>query len=134
MKKILTDSNRCCILQVKYLFRNIETVKFLTSGVPMSAPVNSKDDIENQVCRLHAEICQTLSNPKRLRIINILRKKEVSAGELQKMLKIPKANLSQHMAVLRQKGIVVSRREGNTVYYRLGPPQKLQGHPIFAGV
>lgn len=96
----------------------------------MSAPVNSKDDIESQVCRLHAEICQTLSNPKRLRIINILREKEVSAGELQKMLHIPKANLSQHMAVLRQKGIVVLRREGNTVYYRLARPKILKAYDI----
>ena len=96
----------------------------------MSAPMNSKDDIESQVCRLHAEICQTLSNPKRLRIINILREKEVSAGELQKMLHIPKANLSQHMAVLRQKGIVVSRREGNTVYYRLARPKILKAYDI----
>jgi len=92
----------------------------------MSAPMNSKDDIESQVCRLHAEICQTLSNPKRLRIINILREKE----ELQKMLKIPKANLSQHMAVLRQKGIVVSRREGNMVYYRLARPKILKAYDI----
>lgn len=88
------------------------------------------DDIESQVCRLHAEICQTLSNPKRLRIINILREKEVSAGEIQKTLRIPKANLSQHMAVLRQKGIVVSRREGNTVYYRLARPKILKAYDI----
>ena len=86
------------------------------------------DDIENQICRLHAEICQTLANPKRLRIINILREKEISAAELPKILNIPKANLSQHMAVLRQKGIVVARREGNTVYYRLARPKILKAY------
>lgn len=87
-------------------------------------------DVENQICRLHAEICQTLANPKRLRIINILREKEVSAGELQKILKIPRANLSQHMSVLRQKGIVVARKEGNTVYYRLARPKILKAYDI----
>lgn len=84
---------------------------------------NDNEDIESQICRLHAEICQTLANPKRLKIINILREKEISAGELQKMLGIPKANLSQHMAVLKQKGIVSARKEGNTVYYRLARPK-----------
>lgn len=91
-------------------------------------------DIENQICRLHAEICQTLANPKRLRIINILREKEVSAGELQRILKIPKANLSQHMTVLRQKGIVVARREGNTVFYRLARPKILKAYDIMREV
>jgi ArsR family transcriptional regulator, virulence genes transcriptional regulator len=81
--------------------------------------------IEEQVYRLHAEICQTLANPKRLRIINILREKEVSVTELLSILKVPKANLSQHMTVLRNKGIVVVRREGNTVYYRLARPKIL---------
>lgn len=92
--------------------------------------MNRNNDVENQICRLHAEICQTLANPKRLRIINILREKEVSAGELQRVLRIPKANLSQHMAVLKQKGIVVARREGNTVFYRLARPKILKAYDI----
>ncbi len=95
------------------------------------APSN---EIENQICRLHAEICQTMANPKRLRIINILREKEISAGEIQKILKIPKANLSQHMSVLRQKGIVVTRREGNTIYYRLARPKILKAYDIMREV
>ena len=96
--------------------------------------MTSNNDIENQIYRLHAEICQTLANPKRLRIINILREKEISAGELQKILKIPKANLSQHMSVLRQKGVVVARREGNTVYYRLARPKILKACDIMREV
>ncbi len=85
--------------------------------------MKKNDDIDNQICKLHAEICQTLANPKRLKIINILREKEISAGELQKILGIPKANLSQHMTVLKQKGIVAARKEGNIVYYRLARPK-----------
>jgi len=94
----------------------------------------SNNEIENQICRLHAEICQTMANPKRLRIIDTLREKEISAGELQRILKIPKANLSQHMAVLRQKGIVVARREGNTIYYRLARPKILKAYDIMREV
>ena len=92
------------------------------------------DDIESQIYRLHADICQTLANPKRLKIINILREKEISAGELQKILDIPKANLSQHMSVLKQKGIVMARKEGNIVYYRLARPKILKAYDIMREV
>ncbi|HBI22836.1 MAG: hypothetical protein A2Y48_05360 [Nitrospirae bacterium RIFCSPLOW2_12_42_9] len=96
--------------------------------------MTTQNDIDSQICRLHAEICQTMANPKRLQIINILREKEISAGELQRILKIPKANLSQHMAVLKQKGIVVARREGNTVYFRLARPKILKAYDIMREV
>ena len=89
-----------------------------------------REDPEDQVYRLHADICQTLANPKRLKIINILREKEVSAAELLEILKVPKANLSQHMGVLRQKGVVVARREGNTIYYRLARPKILKAFDL----
>ncbi len=88
------------------------------------------DHPEDQVYRLHADICQTLANPKRLKIINVLREKEVSAAELLETLKVPKANLSQHMTILRQKGIVAARREGNAVYYRLARPKILKAFDL----
>lgn len=68
----------------------------------------------------HAEICKTLSNPRRLEIINALRDcKELTASQLLELIDISKANLSQHMAVLVQKGVVKSRREGINVFYQL---------------
>lgn len=68
----------------------------------------------------HAEICKTFSNPKRLEIINSLRdNKELTASQLLDLIDISKANLSQHMAMLVQKGVVKSRREGINVYYQL---------------
>ncbi len=89
-----------------------------------------KEDPENQIYRLHAEICQTLANPKRLKIINILRENEVSAARLLEVLQVPRANLSQQMAILRQKGIVNARREGNTVFYRLARPKILKAFDL----
>ncbi|MEW6324676.1 MAG: metalloregulator ArsR/SmtB family transcription factor [Nitrospirota bacterium] len=90
----------------------------------------TKNNLEDQVYRHHAEICSTLANPKRLKIINTLREKELSATELLSILKVPKANLSQHMAVLRQKRIVSVRREGKTVYYRLARPKILKAFDL----
>ena len=92
--------------------------------------MKSNKDTEGLVYRLHAEICQTLANPKRLKIINILRDEEVSAAKLLEILQVPKANLSQQMGVLRQKGIVEVRREGNKIYYRLSRPKILKAYDL----
>jgi ArsR family transcriptional regulator len=89
-----------------------------------------RNTLEDQVYRLHADICHSLANPKRLKIINILRDKEVSAAELLAILRIPKANLSQHMNILKQKGIVSIRREGNAVHYRLARPKILKAFDL----
>ncbi len=67
----------------------------------------------------HAEICKTLSNPKRLEILDIMRDKEVTVNDLVKKLKLPKANVSQHLSILRTQGVVLSRRSGRNIYYKV---------------
>jgi ArsR family transcriptional regulator len=78
---------------------------------------------DSQLYELHASICQTLANPKRLEVIDRLRDGEQSVSELAEAMKIGQANLSQHLAVMRQKGIVATRRKGLNVYYRLSNPK-----------
>ena len=68
---------------------------------------------------LHANICKTLANPRRLEIIAALRDEEFTATQLTQKIKISKASLSQHMSVLIEKGVVLSRREGVNVFYKL---------------
>jgi DNA-binding transcriptional ArsR family regulator len=72
---------------------------------------------------LHANICHTLANPKRLEIIDRLRNGEMTVTQLAEAMQISQANLSQHLAVMRQKGIVETRREALSVYYRLSSPK-----------
>jgi len=72
---------------------------------------------------LHAEICKTLASPKRLEILNALEDGEVSVGELVRRLRLRKANVSQHLAVLRSRGVVSARREGLSVFYRVANPK-----------
>ena len=66
-----------------------------------------------------SEIFQGLANPTRIAIVELLREGELSAGELIEKLGIEQANASQHLAVLRAKQIVLSRRAGNQVYYSI---------------
>jgi ArsR family transcriptional regulator, virulence genes transcriptional regulator len=75
--------------------------------------------MEQKLYELHAQMCQVFTSPKRLEILNLLRSKELSVGKLTKLAKIRQANLSQHLSILREKGIVKTRREGTTIYYSL---------------
>lgn len=68
---------------------------------------------------LQSEVCKTLASPKRLEILNALKEGEKTVGELVDILGVPKANVSQHLAVMRLKGILKSRREGVSIYYRI---------------
>ncbi len=79
-----------------------------------------------RIYELHADICKIFSNSKRLEIINTLKDKELSAGELIEKIGLSKANLSQHMSVLRSKGVILTRRDGVNVYYRIANPKILQ--------
>jgi ArsR family transcriptional regulator len=78
---------------------------------------------DRQIYKLHASICHTLANPKRLEIIDKLRANELSVTALAEALEISQANLSQHLALMRQRGIVTTRREGVNVFYKLSNPK-----------
>ncbi len=69
-----------------------------------------------------AQIFQALAHPTRIAIVEALRDGEVSAGTLMLQLEVEQANLSQHLAVLRTKQVVVGRKAGNQVYYTLRDP------------
>jgi ArsR family transcriptional regulator len=76
--------------------------------------------MDRKLYEMQAQLCKTLSNPKRLEILDILRAEgEITVNALAEQLEIPKANTSQHLAVLRQAGVVTTRRDGINVYYSL---------------
>lgn len=72
-----------------------------------------------ELYKLRAELCKTFSDPRRLIIIDELRGGEKSVGELVNVLEVPQAVVSRHLAILRDKGVVTTRREGTNIYYRL---------------
>ncbi len=76
--------------------------------------------MEKKLFEMQAELCKTLANAKRLEILEILKtQKEISVNSLAEQLEIPKANTSQHLALLRKAGVVTTRKEGINVFYRL---------------
>jgi ArsR family transcriptional regulator len=78
------------------------------------------------IFKLQADICKIFANDKRLEIINLLKEKEMSNSELMQKTGLPKVNISQHMNVLKTKGVVLARREGIQLYYRIANPKIIQ--------
>lgn len=76
----------------------------------------------DQLREFKARIFQALAHPTRVAIVEALCQGELPAGAIIDRLGLEQANVSQHLAVLRSKNIVVSRKEGNQVFYALRDP------------
>ncbi len=86
--------------------------------------------MDDDIYHYHAEMCKVFSHPKRLELINILREKEMGVTEIAQKLGLSQANLSQHLGMMRERHILVSRKEGSSVYYRIANPRLLQAFDL----
>jgi DNA-binding transcriptional ArsR family regulator len=86
----------------------------------------TQEQSNRRILELHASICGTLAHAKRLEILNLLRSGELSVGQLAGQMGVSVANASQHLAMLRDKRVVVTRREGVNVYYQIGNAKIVQ--------
>ena len=75
------------------------------------------------IYKLQAEISKTLAHPLRIAIIHFLRAGEKTVNELTEKLGASQSNISQHLAIMRQRQIVKTRKEGSTVFYRVASPK-----------
>ena len=81
---------------------------------------------DKAIFEMQAEICKTLTNPKRIEILNALKTDEKTVTELVELLGASKANVSQHLAVMRHKGILTTRRAGVNIFYRVSNPKVIE--------
>lgn len=72
-----------------------------------------------EIYELHARVCKAIADPKRLLIIDELRDGPRTVGEIVAALGISQPNASQHLGMLRDRGIVNTRRVGSNIYYEL---------------
>lgn len=75
---------------------------------------------------LKAQLFRVLGHPVRIRILELLLEGERTVGELQAALSLDSSGTSQHLAALRQAGVLESRRAGTSVYYRIRDPRVSQ--------
>lgn len=76
-----------------------------------------------KIHEMQAEICKALAHPLRMEIIHILKEKEVSFGDILEKTGGLKSNLSQHLKVMTDKGILKTRRDGQCSYFSLTSPK-----------
>ena len=75
--------------------------------------------MENQKITKMANVLKAVANEKRLEILYHIAEQEYSVGEIKKMVQLSQSALSQHLAVLRAKGLVETRRKSQTIFYSL---------------
>ena len=81
-----------------------------------------------------AVIGRALADPKRLCVLESLAHGEVSVSDLSSVVGCQVPNMSQHLAVLRSAGLVTTRREGSTVFYRLTDPRVLEAYQLLQSI
>ena len=84
--------------------------------------MGTKSRSQQETDRRQAEICKAFANPTRLRLINLLGRRERWSSELQAGLGVSKANLSQHLSILKSAGIVSTSRIGKRLRCGLSMP------------
>lgn len=91
---------------------------------------NNEVEIDKRIYKMRAEICRTLANPVRIQILDNLKDGERTVNELVSITGLRQANVSQHLAIMRQTGLVVNRQHGKIIYYSLKNPFIMQACDI----
>ena len=81
-----------------------------------------------------AAVARALGDPKRLCVLESLASGEASVGELAIRVACQVPNMSQHLSVLRSAGLVIARRDGSTVYYRLADPRVIEACQLLQAI
>ncbi len=90
--------------------------------------------LSDRIFEMHAEICMTLGSATRIEILNALRDEEKTVTEIVKKLGIRQANVSQHLAILRQRRVVTTKKKGTNIYYRVANPKIIQALDLMSQV
>ena len=80
---------------------------------------DKQDSVTNDDAVLTADALKAMGHPLRWRILCALGDKEITVGELAKQIGPTQSNMSQHLDQLRNKRILISRKEANRMYYRV---------------
>ena len=87
---------------------------------------------------LAARALKSISHPLRLKILCVLGDREACVQEIVDAVGTSQSNISQHLAILREKGVLLTRKDANRVFYRVGDQRTLQligmMREVFCGV
>ncbi len=78
-----------------------------------------------ELAQNQADLCSVFGNPSRVLILWTLGRRELSVGDIAVAIECSLQNTSQHLHLMKNKGILASRRDGNTIYYRVTDDERL---------
>jgi ArsR family transcriptional regulator len=90
--------------------------------------------LDDQIYERQVAICKAFANPIRLRILDMLSNGGRNGSHIQETLGVSKANLSQHLAILRSAGVIVTRRDGKQIHCALAIPEVKQACSLIRNV
>ena len=93
---------------------------------PDQDAARSGEPTQEPIFVVKAEFFRVLGHPARVRILELLRDGEMGVGALQSALQLDSSGTSQHLGVMRRHGILESRKEGTSVFYRARDPRIFQ--------
>ena len=96
--------------------------------------MKTENEFETMIYDKQVSICKAFANPIRLRILDMIAQRPYASSELQEQLSISRANLSQHMTILRAAGVIITHREGKQVYCSLAIPEVKQACQLIRSV
>jgi len=97
--------------------------------------VNSDlQNLQSEVAQLHAQICAGLADPTRILILYELSTETHNVTELAKILSMPQPMVSRHLKILRERGMVISERQGAMVRYKLGDERLIEALDLLRAV
>ena len=79
--------------------------------------------LDMTIYNLQAEVSKTMAHPLRLAMLHILKDGEKTVNDLTELTGAGQSNVSQHLALMRQRDIVCTRKEGSNIYYRVASPK-----------
>ena len=92
------------------------------------------DLAELELFQKHAETCCIFCNQKRLMIMWVLGDKEKSVGDIARELDLSPQAISQHLRLMKDRGVVASTRRGRQIFYRMANPKFLEAHRMIRSV
>lgn len=100
----------------------------------MGEPIEIDQRVRDAYVHLTATLCKAVNDPKRLMLMHLLGEAPRAVGELAAAIDAPQANVSQHLAVLREQGLVDTERQGASIIYSLRHPRVLEAIEIMREV
>ena len=83
-------------------------------------------NLRAEIDRLHAQVCRGLADPSRILILYTLSDKAYNVSDLAKTIELPQSTVSRHLKVLRDRGMVLAQRDGQSVFYSLADERIIQ--------